>query len=89
MTNKKIINKFSDWWRKPPTKEDKKQGFIIGLIGGFWLTLILLLFLLKDISFLNLLLSSFAGAMICSILGRTFPKIIKIILYPFSMFNIY
>lgn len=83
------LKKITDWWHKPVSKKDRKKAAAVGFFGGFWLTLILFLFLAKGTTGLLILLCwMLAGAVFSAVLGFVFPKIVLIVLYPFSMFNV-
>ena len=80
-------NKFKAWWQRPPTKVDRFVAAFIGGFGMFWVAIFIpaLVSMQGPFSF-NQVIYWFIGFVISGvILGVIFPKIVTIVLLPFSL----
>ena len=80
-------NQFKEWWKRTPTKADRFLAAIIGAIGMFWVALISAAVLPISGPFtLIQILYWFLGFVSSGvIIGVIFPKIVTIVLFPFSL----
>ncbi len=84
-----MLSIFYDWWNKPLTAKQKSHAVGIGIFGGFWVGLLSRLLLGPNSgSLIELFYWGIGGAVLGGILGSRFPKVIRIVLFPFSMFGI-
>ena len=65
------------------------SALVIGVLGGFWLFLLLRGFFgVMPVSFSVLGYWALSGAVICGLLGYKFPRVVTIVLFPFSVCGI-
>ena len=79
---------FREWWHAPTTRRDRATGALVGAFGGFWLGLLGRIIA----SDLPVELGAAAGwgaavAGLCAACGALFPKPVKVLLYPLSVFG--
>jgi hypothetical protein len=78
-----------EWINRPMRPADRLWAIIIGLIGGFWLGLIVRLsFGPMPVSFQVLGYWIIGGMIVGGVLGYLFPRVVSIILYPFTLLGI-
>lgn len=62
---------------------------VIGAVGGFWVSVLgRLLFGPMPVSFTVLVYWAIGGIIAGTILGAIFPRVVSVILYPFSLLGI-
>ena len=84
-----MIAKFKAWWNKPLKPKDRLTAILIGAMGFFWVGIIgLFVFGPTPVSFSTLGYWAVGSIIIGVILGALFPKLVTIILFPFSLFSI-
>ena len=86
---KKRVEKFKDWWQRPPTTSDRLLSAVIGGMGAFWVGIFLRLILGPNpVSLSTLGLWGLTGILTGIILGASFPKIVGILMFPFAILGI-
>lgn len=76
----------SSWINRPLKPADRVWAVIIGVIGGFWLGLIVrLAFGPMPVSFHVLGYWIAGGMVVGGVLGAFFPRVVSIALYPFTL----
>lgn len=86
---KQRLEKFLDWWKSPITKKDRITGAFVGSFAGFWIGALGRIALSDlPVAFKVVAMWGLAGAVIFSLLGVMFPKVISCICFPFSIFGI-
>ena len=80
---------FLDWWHRPIRTRDRVGAFFVGAFGGFWVGLLGRLFLgPMPVGFTGLAYWALAAASVCALLGVLMPRVVTVLLYPFSTFGI-
>ena len=82
------MRRFIDWWNRPITAKDRSRAATIGLFGGFWVGIIGRLALRYEGSLMELLAFGGGAAVAGMLLGIAFPKVVTVVLFPFSVFGI-
>ncbi len=82
------IELIKDWWRRSPTKRDRKIAGIAGLLAGFWISVISLLVIEIKVPFLFCIGLVVLTSVLFALIGRRFPKVSIILFYPFAMIGI-
>ena len=68
---------------------DRVGAVVIGMIGGFWLGLLVRVFFgPMPVSFTALAFWAVGGVIVGAILGVIFPRVVSVILYPFAFLGI-
>jgi len=79
---------FREWWRAPITSRERSSGVLIGGLGGFWIGALGRIALgTTPVSLGEVAVLGLAVATCCAVAGFTFPKLVTIILFPFSTFG--
>lgn len=81
--------KFRTWWSAPNTLKDRITAAIVGSIGGFWIGLLGRILIGElPVSFSETGYWALGTALMFSMLGVIFPKVILCLCFPFSIFGI-
>ena len=84
-----MILRLKAWLTKTTAPKDRSRAAIIGFFGGIWVGLLgRLIFGAMPVSFSEVGLYALGVAMVCCLLGIVFPKIVSVLLFPFSIFGI-
>lgn len=77
---------FMEWWHRPMRARDRVSAFFIGGFGGFWMGLIgRLVFGPMPVALTVLGYWALGSAIACALLGVLFPRVVTVVLYPFTM----
>ena len=75
--------------KKPENIKSKLLSAFISFIGGFWISFFISIYFVdRGTAFSTIFLYSFGGAFIALVLSIFFPRTMKIIMFPFSVFSI-
>lgn len=70
-------------------KKKRKTAVLVGFVGGLWIGLLGRLLLAQEgVAWSELGLYAMGGALLFAALGWRFPRVITLLLYPFSLFGI-
>ena len=79
---------FKEWWNRPIRVGDRIWAAMIGAFGGFWVGLLVRVFLGSTPVSLPVLAYWAVGAAVAGlVLGVLFPKATTVVLFPFSTFG--
>lgn len=81
------MGRFAEWWNRPIKAKDRSRAATIGLFGGFWVGIIVKLVVSSEGSIMDLLAFGGGAAVVGMILGIAFPKVVTVVLFPFSVFG--
>ena len=77
-----------EWWQRPIRKRDRINAFFIGACGGLWAGLFAGLFVAPmPVSIPELAYYAFGGSMLFAASGTFFPRIVTLVLYPFTLLS--
>lgn len=84
-----LISDFKEWWNRPLKPKDRVHAVLIAIAGGFWIGLISAFVIGPSPLPLSILGYWVFGGIIISILfALLFPKVITVIIFPFSLISI-
>jgi hypothetical protein len=79
---------FKEWWNAPPTTDDRFKSSLLSGFAGFWLGGLGRLILGPSSSSIEILFYyAVAGVLVGIVLGATFPKVMRIVAFPFAFFG--
>lgn len=83
------LQRINEWWAAPPTPDDRFKSSILSGFAGFWIGgLGRLIFGPSSTSLEVLFYYALAGIFAGLILGAMFPKVMRIIAFPFTFWGI-
>lgn len=80
---------FKKWWKSPASRHDRVFGALVGVFGGFWAGVLVVVVLASPpISLGAVGLAALGCAVVGLTLGVLYPKGATLVLFPLSIFGI-
>lgn len=77
------------WWNEPPSANDRFKSSVLSGFAGFWIgALGRLIFGPSSSSLAELFYYGLGGVFVGIVLGAMFPKVMRIIAFPFAFFGV-